>query len=333
MSVRLFRTTPLAAALFAGLYAASGAQAAPVVVSATTSAFDSTNTPGSTTPSASPGYANSSSSAGDTFGNAYSYAFSADSGAYAVSSNAEGIARSAAEATFSQEITNAGTTAQQYFLTLKIYGGFMSADVYDPAGLLGTESLLSSYLASVKVNGNSVFFSTATVQRTGNTGSCTRSGVVLSGASACAATDTSYGWGTDFYTIDLGILQAGESLDLLADLEGSSVANVGVYDFGGGGGGYGYGCFEPQSTAANVQTLAAVSECATFKGRASQFYGDPSELDQPGLNIRSTAVNVPLPATSLLALLGLGAVGWTGRRRRRGDMLTPQVPPASGTGR
>lgn len=326
MSVRLFRTTPLAAALFAGLYAATAAQAVPTL-GATTSAFDSTNAAGTTVPSVQPGYVNSSSSAGNAAGNANSYAFSADSGAYAVSSTAEGQARSAAQATFSQSITNQGPTAQQYFLTLKIYGGYMSADVSDPAGLLSTESLLSSYLASVTFDGNLVFTSSATVQRTGGTAGCTRSGVVLTGAAACGSGDTSYSWGTDFYTIDLGILEAGESATLLADLEGSSVANVGIYDFGSGGGGYGYGCFEPQSPATNVQTLAVVSECSTFKGRASQFYGDPFETDQAGFNIRSTAVNVPLPATSLLAALGLGAMGWAGRRRRRGDTLTPVGGP------
>ena len=328
MSVRLFRTTPLAAALFAGLYAATAAQAVPTL-GATTTAFDSANAAGNTITSALPGYVNSSSSAGDGAGNAYSYAFSADSGAYAVNSSAEGKARSTAQATFSQSITNQGTTAQQYFLTLKIYGGYLSADVSDPAGLLSTESLLSSYLASVTFDGNLVFTSSATVQRTGSTAGCTRSGVVLSGAADCGTGDTSYSWVTDFYTINLGILEAGESADLLADLEGSSVANVGIYDFGSGGGGYGYGygCFEPETLATNVQTLAVVSECSTFKGRASQFYGDPSEIDQAGFNIRSTAVNVPLPATSLLAALGLGAMGWTTRRRRRGDTLTPTSNP------
>jgi hypothetical protein len=337
MIQRLPRTTPLAAALFTGLFGATAASAAPTV-GAVTSAEAPIGTPGSTSPFSSPGYANSSSSADAAQGKSDSYAFSSETGAYAVSSSAHGNAQSTAAATFSQTIVNNTGSAQHYYLTMKIYGGNVGVSVADPAGLITGETLRSYYQALVTADAVQKFYSTTEVKKEGtDTYKCTHFGVVLTGAGACVDGIGYYSWSTDYYTIDLGIVGAGDDLEIKAELAGASIANVGTYDFGNGNGGYGYGygCFTevPFDTLLNQQGFSSnvVSEqCVAFKGYASQFYGDPQQIDDtPIFGLRQTGV-LPVPATPLLVGLGLGAIGWTARRRKKSAERSEDGTPPPG---
>lgn len=255
------------------------------------------------------------SSQADTTGSVAASSFARPSGAYAVNTFAEGGAPSgasaSAESTLQYVLSNTGAVSQHYFLTLKIYGGTLNLQVQDPAGLVAGESLSSAYRASVGLLGapGLLFDSQAQLVRSGNDIDLTRSGTVLSGANdeASAESNGFYAWSTDFYELDLGVVAAGDSITVLADLQGASFANVGTYAFGQagcGGGGYGDALVAP----------AAGQDC--FKARARLFYGDPLGGQDGDAFAFSAADAVPVPATPLLAGGALMALALTGRRRR-----------------
>ena len=307
------RPTLMALAAMASLLGYTGITFALPVVDAASSASTQTVT-AVPVDGTSPGYANSQSNATDTTGQGSGYAFASGNGAYAVSSRADGMADGTAYASFLTTIVNDTGVAQSYSLSFHIYGGYIEAMLNSGATLVDPESLLASYGASVKVNGNSVFESSATIARDTGGIVLTKSGADLNPGDD--GSDGSYSWGGAYYTIDLGVVAAGDSIAVLAEVDDTAFADVGSYDFGGGSG-YG-GCGYGSAEATAIGTFAATTgDC--FKGYASAFYGDPSELTGqpfPGFNITGTPRGIPEPATLALAALALGAAGAAGRRRQ-----------------
>jgi len=319
LNPRISSTALAIAAALATL--AGGASADPVVVFADTSATVNglAATPVATS---NPGYAGSSSSQSGAAGRSDSYAFARDNGAYAVRTNAEGMATATSFASFKQTLTNSSGSAKSYSMSFHIYGGYLSTYLRGDAVLEGLEFLSAQYLATIKVNGSDVFSSEASVRRDASGASGLKFGEDLNPFDD--ASDGDYSWGGGYYTVNLGTLAAGESIDVLASLSDQSQSNVGTYTYDGGCCAYGYDC--DALPTRGESTAATISECTVngFKGASDAFYGDPinfldsSFADAPpdGRQFVITAAEVPEPGMFGLAFLALGAAGWASRRRK-----------------
>ncbi len=324
MNARLHtRPTLLALSLAFWLGHSPLAFSAPTLGAST--AASSNGSAGVENTSSSPGYQNSSTYAPDgvydPYNSASAYAFSSSSGAYAVSSYATGYSGSGnAFASFLNTVVNNSGVAQQYSMTFKIYGGSLSTSAY--AALDQDEYLRSGYAASIKVNNQQIWFSAASIDNTGGTTTSSKSGTDLN--SGDDGDDGYYSWGATYVTIDLGILDPNESMDVLAELSDNALSNVGVYSYSNGGGydsygGYnnycGYGEFPSTLAFATVDT-GLVEGCVASKGNASAFYGDPLEIDADPLAFAVTANAVPEPGSLALLALAGGAAALARRRRR-----------------
>jgi len=318
--------TTLAWAVGMALVTLSGAAVAVPVLTADTTA-SANGVPGTPSGTVTVPYVNSSTSKSDPAGNGYAYSFASDSGAYAVSSNAQGIATATASATYLQTMTNTSTRALRYSMSFHIYSGFMSTSLNGSAVLTGSEFLRALYSAEVSVNGSSKFFSKAIVERTATGVTETKTGDDLNPADV--TNDGEYSWSNAYYTVDLGLVAAGGSIDVLATLHDETSSNVGTYTFDNGNCCDPYGCPTsiPGSTASEggeSSNAAYGGNCGTgtdFKGLATAFYGDPIEFGTSPDATRFTisAVNdVPEPGMFGLAFLALGSAAWVTRRRRQG---------------
>lgn len=322
MKVRLHtRPTLMAVSLAFWLGHAPFAAAAPVLGASTSASSNGSVGVEGTYSYA--GYQNSSTYVwGGSYDSASGYAFSSSSGAYAVSSYATGYTGSGtAFASFLNTVVNTSGVAQHYTLSFKIYGGSLSTSAY--ATLDPDEYLRSSYSASIKVNSQQVWFSSAGIDNSGGTTTSTKSGTDLN--SGDDGSDGYYSWGSSYVTVDLGILDPGESLDVLAELSDSALSNVGVYSYSGSGGYDGYGGYggynycgygEVATLAAATADTGLVEGCVTSKGNASAFYGDPSEIDADPLAFAVTANAVPEPGSLALLAMAGGAAALARRRRR-----------------
>lgn len=210
-------------------------------------------------------------------------------GAYFASAGGDGVFDSTARFIRTWDITNDSGVAQNYSFTFYIYDGRMSAR---DLTLGGAGSGYAEYAIDIVRDGvTSLFSSTAKIA---HDGTLTTTGTVLNGASNGSV---GYSWGGTYVTVNLGILNAGQSTSVAYDLVSHAVGNYGLGTCVDGDHPITYG-----------------GQCTGF---SSVIVGDPNQLNAtpiPGIGIIA-ANAVPEPGT--LGLLGLGGLAVLGLRRRR----------------
>ncbi len=229
---------------------------------------------------------------GDAF--AWSSAWGKVDGVYGVGAGVDGNDFGRGAFTRTWQITNDTGVAQSYSFSFYIYGGYMYANDDGHGG-----DGFAEYVLDILFGGNNLFHSAAKVKRDGT---LTQTGTALSGASHSGS---SYGWGGTSVTLDLGILDPGETSLLRYDLIAHAFGDYGFGDCNGGyGGNDGYG-----------NALLAVGGSCT--GNSYVRMGDPSGINatpvqQPSITGTPQAVSAP----GTLGLLGISLAALMAVRRR-----------------
>ncbi|TPW14479.1 MAG: Uncharacterized protein FD130_1363 [Halothiobacillaceae bacterium] len=225
--------------------------------------------------------------------------FGYSSGPYGAGGNGSGIFDSSGKFQRQWDITNDSGVAQNYSFNFFIYYGGMSASDNGAGGTGYAE-----YMVDILRDGSTSLFSSAA--KIESDGTLTRSGTILNGASHLGS---SYSWNGTNFTIDLGILNPGDSTSVRYDLIGHAFGDYGFVPDDCNGYGYGYG-------DGDVHILGVEDEeFCTVTGTSNAFLGDPDSLNStpiPGIGIIARAV----PEPAMFGLMGMGLVGLLGLRRR-----------------
>ena len=268
-------------------------------LTAQTSAQAGTNVAVTDGPNSSTTYTSAYSADSDAQSFASASSVGNSGGGYGAGGSGSGVFDSRGQFLRQWDITNDSGVAQNYSFNFFIYGGSISASDNGAGGTGYTE-----YMINVLQNGStSLFSSTAKIE---SNSTLTTSGTTLTGATQ---TGSYYSWGGSYLTLDLGVLNNGDSTTVQYDLIGHAFGDYGFttvncgYGDGfniGDGYGYGDGVFAPTATTGTCSST----------GSSGTFIGDPDALNStpiPGIGI--TAMAVPEPTTLALFGFGLAALG------------------------
>ncbi|MEO8857901.1 MAG: PEP-CTERM sorting domain-containing protein [Burkholderiaceae bacterium] len=289
-------------------------------------------------------------SAGHPFSDAGLHSYGSTSGDFGSRSSGYGIYDVSGAFRIVQTITNDSTSARSAKFNFYITPGLLSNNV--GSALTGNDYVSAGLTFDIQVNGHSKWGSSATLTSNASTSSpiFQTNGTNLYTPDA---TGTYYSIAGGNQSIDLGVINAGDSMTLSYTLDtfakGSSTAGpnrvvpemtfhvpeqwVSCY----GGSGYGYGTLAAvASDCTNGQRLEPAHDVIvpqhTVQGTASSSHassGDPFEIDfgngDPHFNTNNGVdpfgskvilAAVPEPSTYAMLLAGMGLVAWTVRRRR-----------------
>ena len=238
-------------------------------------------------------------------------------------------------------VNNTGA-ALNFFYTFVITDGQINAS---STSLMAGQFANANFAVNILANGVSLFQTNALVL-TDNTGQSLSSGgtsIFNLGSSCLSETACGASWGSQSFTLNLGILAAGASLDLTYDLTTRAWGNAAsapttqtyepfvfvdnngntVNDCSGNRGDGGYGGYAAVTITGsgsggtfNPATGLCERTVSNPVGNSVARFGDPDALfGQPIGNFPITTATVPEPG--LLALFGIGLTGIGLMRRRR----------------
>lgn len=194
------------------------------------------------------------------------------------------------------DITNVSGVAQNYSFSFLINAGTIVA-LDNGAGGTG----YAEYAVDIRQNGaTSLFSSTAKIA---SDGTLTTTGTILDGARQFGSF---YHWDSTYVTVNLGILNVGQSTSLAYDLVSHVFGNYGFL-----------ACDSGYRDNDRIDGFVFSGGFGLCTGISSAILSDPNDLNAtPFQGIGIVATNaVPEPGT--LGLLGLGGLAALGLRRRR----------------
>lgn len=265
------------------------------------------NTNGPSTDSAST-YSSTYSGSNYASTNAFGTNYADGSTSYAARAYGNGIFEGWSSFKKTLTIVNDSLFSQSYNLSYYIYGGSLSVGGWGYTHASG-DTGLASVAYSISDGATNLLMRKASV-------SLASDGSYITDVAGLTAHDDSMGaiWTeTEYNTIDLGVLAAGQSKTITYELISTALGN---YTLGSGcGGGWGTALASSDDNM-EIETLS-FSECG-YGGASSAGLGDPDGVTSgPQLmTVSSQQVNtVPLPGT--LSLFGVALVGLGMSRRWR----------------
>ncbi len=259
---------------------------------ATAGTTTSSDGPNSGTPTT---WAYASAWEGDVWAEAWSSG--ATNGVYRVEATVVGNQSAYSAFTRTWEITNDTTDPQHYSFSFYIYGGGMNANAF--SGGYG----FAEYLLDIGFGGNPLFHSAARID---SDGTLTQTGTPLADATQSGST---YSWSGTSITLDLGVLNPGQTSLLQYDLVANAFGNYVVATCPTGYSGY------------EEEPLMFFGEWLSCTGQSYVFMGDPSGISATPVqspSITGAPQSVPEPGTLGLFGISLAAL-MAGRRRARSE--------------
>lgn len=251
----------------------------------------------------------SSNSAFDGGSNASSSASGNDSGFVVARASGGGTYDALGEVRLTETVINSAFVPFTYDFNFRIDSGSLRGGVSSSAFTLQPGDFVrAAYEIEILVNGVTAWESAAAITFDENGTSFVSSGVDLG---TYTPGSDSYRWDSFTGSLDLGVLDPGEVIDIEYLMRATAEGNVGVYSFGGGECGYGGG---DDVAAARV---SEEEECLTPIANSSARTGDPfGPAGTPLTTITSAPVGqVPTPVPLGLIATSLLALGWQRRRR------------------